>query len=130
MGKSIFAFIWRYSKREQIIVLLMTLASFPFLYLSLEVPKTIINEALGGGSFPKPLFGFELGQITYLLTLCTVFLGALRVCPRILAPAPDAAVTIAGLWRSLPVAYLKAGERRGENRGSESVGLLWAEGDG
>ena len=74
MSKSIFAFIWRYSKREQIIVLLMTLASFPFLYLSLEVPKTIINEALGGGSFPKPLFGFELGQITYLLTLCTVFL--------------------------------------------------------
>jgi len=74
MGKSIFAFIWRYSKREQIIVLLMTLASFPFLYLSLEVPKTIINEVLGGGSFPKPLFGFELGQITYLLALCTLFL--------------------------------------------------------
>jgi putative ABC transport system ATP-binding protein len=74
MDKNIFAFIWRYSKREQITVLLITLASFPILYLSLEVPKTIINEALTGGDFPKQILGVEFDQVAYLLSLCTAFL--------------------------------------------------------
>ena len=74
MDKSIFGFIWRFSKREQIIVLLITLASFPFLYLSLEVPKTIVNEALTGNDFPKQFLGVELGQVEYLLSLCVIFL--------------------------------------------------------
>jgi putative ABC transport system ATP-binding protein len=74
MDKSIFRFIWRYSKREQIIVLFITLASFPFLYLSLEIPKIIINEALTGTDFPKQIFAVDLSQMAYLLTLCFAFL--------------------------------------------------------
>ena len=74
LDKNIFSFIWRYSKREQIIVLLITLASFPFLYLSLEVPKTIINEALSGSDFPKLIVGVEFDQIAFLLLLCAAFL--------------------------------------------------------
>jgi putative ABC transport system ATP-binding protein len=74
MDKNIFGFIWRYSKREQITVLLITLLSFPFLYLSLEVPKTIINEALTGTDFPKQILGFDVSQIEFLLSLCTAFL--------------------------------------------------------
>ena len=34
-------------------LLLLTLVSFPFLYASLDLPKTIINEAIGGGAFQK-----------------------------------------------------------------------------
>jgi putative ABC transport system ATP-binding protein len=75
MDKTIFGFIWRYSKREQIIVLLITLASFPFLYLSLEVPKIIINEALSGSDFPKRVLGVEHEQVAFLLTLCFAFLA-------------------------------------------------------
>ena len=74
MEKSIFGFISRHSKREQIIVLLITLASFPFLYMSLEVPKTIVNQALSSNNFPRLILGVEFGQIAYLLSLCVLFL--------------------------------------------------------
>ena len=52
MERSIYRYIWRYSKRQQIIVLLFTLVTFPLLYFSLEVPKIIINEALGSERLP------------------------------------------------------------------------------
>ena len=53
MDKSIFRFVLRFSKREQLYVILLTAVSFPFLYYSLDLPKTIINEAIGGGvDFP------------------------------------------------------------------------------
>lgn len=81
MDKSIFAFIWRYSRREQIIVLLTTLASFPVLYLSLEVPKTIVNEALTDNCRPQQLLGIEFEQIAYLLLLCVVS-SVTRRCER------------------------------------------------
>ncbi len=77
MDKSIFRFVLRFSKREQLFVVLLTVISFPFLYYSLDLPKTIINEAIGGGvDFPvDPLgLGYELEQIPYLLTLCGIFL--------------------------------------------------------
>lgn len=75
MQPSIFKFIWRYSRREQIFLLVLTLLSFPFLYLSLDLPKTIINEAIGGRDFPKLLLGRELDQVQYLLLLCFAFLA-------------------------------------------------------
>ena len=75
MEQNIFAYIWRYSKRQQIIALSITVASFPLLYFSLEVPKFIINEALGGVNFPKEIFGVSLDQVSYLLMLCALFLA-------------------------------------------------------
>lgn len=70
MEKGIFGYIWRYSRSQQIMIIIMTLASFPFLYYMLELPKYIINDAIDGKSFPKDFFGTELGQIEYLLVLC------------------------------------------------------------
>ena len=46
MESTIFGFVLRYSRYEQIKLLLLTLAGFPFLYLSLDLPKTIINKAI------------------------------------------------------------------------------------
>ena len=43
MEPTIYRFIFRYSKKEQILLLLFTLISFPFLYYSLDLPKQIIN---------------------------------------------------------------------------------------
>jgi len=71
---SVFAFIMRFSWRDQIYVVVMTLASFPFLYWSLDLPKQIINRAISGKHFPQSYFGLELNQIPYLLVLCALFL--------------------------------------------------------
>ena len=54
--------------------MLLTLLSFPFLYASLDLPKTIINDAIGAQEFPKTLFGVQFDQIEYLLVLCAFFL--------------------------------------------------------
>ncbi|GGO77875.1 hypothetical protein GCM10011348_08430 [Marinobacterium nitratireducens] len=67
-------FIWRYSARQQLILLAITLLSFPVLYASLELPKRILNDAIGGNLFPVSLFGLELGQLQLLLLLCVLFL--------------------------------------------------------
>ncbi len=74
MERSIFQFILAYSKREQIILMLITLMSFPFLYFSLDLPKIIINEAIIGGEQVRDLFGYSLDQLPYLFVLCGIFL--------------------------------------------------------
>lgn len=75
MERSLFAFIWRYSKRQQIAILGMTVISFPILYMTLELPKWIVNDAISGDDFPKVVLGFELEQIAYLVALCFGFLA-------------------------------------------------------
>lgn len=79
MEQGIYAYIWRYSRRDQIIASLITLASFPFLYWSLLLPKTIVNEGLRGTNFPKTYFGVSLDQQSYLLTLCAILFVLLIV---------------------------------------------------
>lgn len=74
LEKSLFRFIWRFSKRQQIIILLMTTLSFPILYMSLELPKWIVNDAIDGRDFPKEFLGFSLDQVPYLIALCVAFL--------------------------------------------------------
>jgi putative ABC transport system ATP-binding protein len=75
MDTTLFAFTWRHSRVQQIGILALTLASFPFVYLSLELPKIIINEAIAGTGFPRSVLGVEFGQIPYLLMLCGLFLA-------------------------------------------------------
>ncbi|MBL8659354.1 MAG: ATP-binding cassette domain-containing protein [Rhodospirillales bacterium] len=75
MEPTLFKFIFRYSWRQQVWLLTLTAFSFPTLYLSLELPKLIINKAIGSQDFPKTYWGVELGQIQYLAALSFVFLG-------------------------------------------------------
>ncbi len=79
MEPTIFKYIFRYSWRQQVMLLCMTAASFPFLYGSLELPKLIINDAIGSEDFPKTMWGFEFEQIQYLMTLCCMFLVLIGV---------------------------------------------------
>ncbi len=74
MDSRFLSFVWRYSKRDQLIILALTVASFPLVYVSLEIPKIIINQAIGGKDFPKEVLGVEFGQIPYLLMLSFLFL--------------------------------------------------------
>ena len=76
MDRTLFSFIWKHSKRQQILLLFFTLVSFPFLYASLELPKRIINDAIGAPSGTVEAFGLTMTQVEYLLLLCFAFLAA------------------------------------------------------
>ena len=79
MEKSLFQYIWKYSKKNQLILLLVTLMTFPILYISLELPKRIINDAIGGSGEDVTLLGITFSQIQFLLILCAGFLLAVLV---------------------------------------------------
>ncbi len=73
---TIYRFILRYSWRDQIYLVAVTLLSFPFLYWSLDLPKQIVNDAIGG-KHAQPqheILGYQFGQIPYLVLLCLLFL--------------------------------------------------------
>lgn len=74
MEQNIFRYIWKHSARQQILLALLTIASFPVLYASLELPKIIINKAISKPEPNQTLFGFTFGPIEYLLLLCLGFL--------------------------------------------------------
>ena len=63
MDQNIFGFIYRYSVRHQIFILMPTLVSFPFLYYSLDLPKLIVNQAIGGHRLPRVLLGMPVTQV-------------------------------------------------------------------
>src|SRR5713101_6249406 len=72
---TIYRFVLRHSLTSQILLLALTLVSFPFLYYSLVLPKTITDGAIKSGKhFPQNILGFEFDQISYLMLLCTAFL--------------------------------------------------------
>ena len=79
MESGIFRFILRYSLRDQIRLVLMSAAGLPFLYLTLELPKLIVNEAIDGTDFPKNILGYSVDQVPYLLLLCGTFLALVVV---------------------------------------------------
>ncbi len=81
MEKSIFRYILRYSAPQQAYLLAVIVLYYPFLYLSLELPKIIVNRAIEDPSGPPyrvPIFGLEIAadmdQVPFLLTLSFVYL--------------------------------------------------------
>ncbi|TMV06915.1 cyclic nucleotide-binding domain-containing protein [Ruegeria sediminis] len=79
MEPSLFSFIWKYSKKQQFVLLLLTVLSFPFLYASLELPKRIINDAIGSPSDNVTFWGITVTQVQYLWLLCFAFLATVLV---------------------------------------------------
>ena len=75
MDRTIYGFVFRHSLRQQMLLLVLTVASFPVLYSSLELPKIIINEAIQGTEFPKEVLGLEFDQIPFLVAASLTFLG-------------------------------------------------------
>jgi putative ABC transport system ATP-binding protein len=100
---NLFRYVWRHSRREQIAVLVLILLSLPFYFASLDVPKTIVNEALQGRAFAQGnetavlfrlefmlpawtggdkvqlLPGIELERLPFLMTLCGLFLSLVLI---------------------------------------------------
>lgn len=83
MEQSIFKYILRYSLSQQIFLLGVIIAFYPFLFVTLDLPKIIVNRAIkpGGsaGPFDVPIFGYEIpvdvDQVTYLLILSFAYLA-------------------------------------------------------
>ena len=98
MEKSLFRYIWTHSKREQLFICFVVLLSQPFYFISLDLPRRIVNEAIQGEAFKEGnvtapflqlhidwpqwlgggtlrLFdGFQVGRIGLLLGLSCLFL--------------------------------------------------------
>ncbi|QFU15952.1 ABC transporter transmembrane domain-containing protein [Microvirga thermotolerans] len=98
MEKSLFRYIWTHSKRDQLIVCAVVLASQPFYFASLDLPRQIVNQAIQGEAFREgqataPFLrldlhlpdwlgghafhifdGFEVGRLGLLLGLSCLFL--------------------------------------------------------
>ena len=102
MERGLFGFIWRYSKREQLLIVPLVIASMVVLFASLDLPKTIVNEPIQGKRFPNPdsmvtflriapnlpeflggqrvlLEGFQMDRTGYLVALSITFLALIVV---------------------------------------------------
>ena len=79
MERSLFGFILRYSRRDQLRIVPFVLATMVVYYASLDLPKTIINEAIQGGRFTdgatETTARVEFGRLEYLFLLSGIFLG-------------------------------------------------------
>jgi len=74
-------FIWLYSWRQQVGVLFLILVSQPFLYYSLDLPKTIINiiTKWQPHDFNIGIATFHLNHLNYLWTLCGLYLALVLI---------------------------------------------------
>ena len=86
MQRNIFTYILRYSFRQQLAILALTLSALPFYYASLDLPKRIINQAIDveADKFPRALEGFgqsigSFSQLEWLAFLCGTFLALVFV---------------------------------------------------
>ncbi len=103
MERSLFGFILKYSKREQLLIVPLVLLSMVFYYASLDLPKMIINQPIQGKGFANPgataaflqmhftlpeflggfkleLFdGFALERTEYLIALTLTFLSLIII---------------------------------------------------
>ncbi len=100
MEQSLFKYIWRYTKAQQIWILTIILISMVPYFLALDLPKRIVNGPIQGQGFETEgdtqpfleiafgvpswisdvgtvtLFGgFHLEQLSYLFCLCATFLA-------------------------------------------------------
>ncbi len=74
MEPSIYRYVLQHTKKDQFILLLLTLATMPVIYFTLEIPKIIINNAISGEGVPASILGFPTDQIQFLLFLCCLFI--------------------------------------------------------
>ena len=102
MQRNLFSYIWRYSKPEQVVILFLVVLAQVFYFLSLSVPKSIVNNGISGNAFKDTptipfmvwdfdlsLFlpgtvvrffdGFTVDQFGYLVIMSFIFLAAVVI---------------------------------------------------
>ena len=78
MEPSIYRYILNHSRNDQIALILLSLISLPVVYVTLELPKKIINT-LEGIDYPESILGYPVDQLSYLMVLSFAFLFAVLV---------------------------------------------------
>ena len=80
MEPKLFKYIWHHSKREQSAILFLVVLSLPFYFISLDLPKSIVNKGIqgegfvGAGSTQSFLrFDWPFGAALSFLVLYTTF---------------------------------------------------------
>lgn len=66
--------VFRYTRKQQAILVALSLIAMPILYASLELPKQIVNNALNSSHFPIGFLGLSFDQVDFLLLLCGAYL--------------------------------------------------------
>src|SRR3954464_11113632 len=102
MQRNLFPCVWRYPRGEQIVILMLVVLEQTFYFLSLTVPKSIVNNGITGIAFKdhptipfrsweldlsaifpgkviRILDGFQVDQLQYLVIMSFVFLAAVVV---------------------------------------------------
>jgi putative ABC transport system ATP-binding protein len=102
MQRKLFSYIWQHSRPEQLVILLLVVLAQVFYFMSLTVPKSIVNNGISGLAFKhhhtipflvweldlsaifpgkviRILDGFQVDQLQYLVIMSFVFLGAVIV---------------------------------------------------
>jgi len=82
LERSMYSFVLRYSGRQQLYILIFVVMSWPIGFMLLDLPKQIINRALGAAqeTFSLAVLGlaeipFAVSQSSFLVILCLLFLG-------------------------------------------------------
>lgn len=73
----LFSSVLRHSRKQQAMMITLSLVAMPILYLTLELPKQIVNNALDSDRFPVPFWDYEFDQVAFLLVLCGLYLFAI-----------------------------------------------------
>lgn len=71
--------ILRTTGRQQMFLVLLSLTAMPILYLTLELPKQIVNRVFESQDIAVPVLGFELSQVSLLFLLCGAYLAAISL---------------------------------------------------
>lgn len=77
LDTGLFSSVLRYSKKQQLLMILLSLIALPILYLTLELPKQIVNNALNSERFPVDVLGRDVDQVTFLMLLSGLYLLAI-----------------------------------------------------
>lgn len=89
--QTLYAYIWKHSRRDQLVIIAIALAAQPFYFLTLTLPKLIVNGPIQGGGFEtegatQQFFRFVVGLPEWLGDQWVIFEGvALERLPYLLA---------------------------------------------
>ncbi len=79
MDRSFFKYVLQHTWRDQLMLLALTCISFPLIYINLELPKRIVNNAIQGKKIPETFLGFDVTQISYLMALSFLLLALITI---------------------------------------------------
>ena len=79
LDASLFKTVLKYTRKQQVLMILLSLVAMPILYVTLELPKQIVNNALNAERFPLEFFGYGFDQVTLLMVLSGLYLMAISL---------------------------------------------------